>query len=346
MAEHISLGMVQMTLTPNSRILAANRVLALMLGYDTGDELSGTPASDLFIRPGDFDDLAGEIMRDGNVTGRRISLKRKDGSDLWVSVQAWKLQSQKSPEWLIEAFVEDITEHLVFEQEMHYHESELNRYALALALANKKLNILSSITRHDLLNKLTGLSGYLELMKGDFPDEKIQEYLAIQEKIIQTIILHVRFTKDYQDIGIDAPQWFDVNLTIGSAVASLSLPGITPTIETGNLSIYADPMLERVFYNLIENSLRHAGKLTRISFHTEIADETARIIYEDDGCGVPEEYKEAIFIRKHFKHTGFGLYLSKEILGITGLSIRETGKPGNGARFEITIPRKNYRAGE
>jgi signal transduction histidine kinase len=61
---------------------------------------------------------------------------------------------------------------------------------------------------------------------------------------------------------------------------------------------------------------------------------------------VPERFKEAIFVRKHFKNTGFGLSLSREILGITGLSIRERGTPGEGARFEITIPRQNYRTGD
>jgi len=62
------------------------------------------------------------------------------------------------------------------------------------------------------------------------------------------------------------------------------------------------------------------------------------LVCEDTGEGVPEEFKEAIFKRQYFKHTGFGLFLSREILGITGLSIRETGEPGKGARFEITIP--------
>jgi K+-sensing histidine kinase KdpD len=105
-------------------------------------------------------------------------------------------------------------------------------------------------------------------------------------------------------------------------------------------------MLEKVFYNLVENSLRHAGKLTRIRCSAETRDDGARIIVEDDGNGVPERYKEAIFIRKHYKNTGFGLYLSREILGITGLSIQENGRQGTGARFEIAVPLQCFRTGE
>jgi signal transduction histidine kinase len=234
----------------------------------------------------------------------------------------------------------------VFEQEVQYHESELNRYALELSQANRKLNILSTITRHDILNKLTGLNGYLELMKGEYADPRLQEYLGIQETIIQTIARQIRFTKDYQDIGIETPRWFEVKETIEKAAAGLPLERVALTVETGDLRVYADPMLEKVFYNLVENSLRHAGKLTRIRCTAETGDDGARIIVEDDGSGVPERYKDAIFIRKHYKNTGFGLYLSREILGITGLSIRENGRPGNGARFEIIVPLQNFSAGD
>jgi len=99
-------------------------------------------------------------------------------------------------------------------------------------------------------------------------------------------------------------------------------------------------------YNLLENALRHGGNLTRIRFHAEYAGNNALLICEDDGCGVPEQYKEAIFLRKHFRHTGFGLFLSRDILTITGLSIRETGEPGHGARFEIECSPGYFRNGD
>ena len=344
MAENITLGMFQITPGDNSRVISVNPVLARMLGYDRPEELCGKPTRAFMIQSADLDDISRDIREGVPVAGREIRLKRKDGSDIWVSAQAWNLKDPNNP--VIEGFITDVTENRVLEQEMQYHESELNRFALELSQANKKLNILSSITRHDILNKLTGLQGYLELMKMEYSDPKIQEYLAIQDTIIQTITIQIRFTKDYQDIGIETPRWFPVKETIENATASLSMRAITFANETGNLQIYADPMLEKVFYNLVENSLRHGGKLTRISFRTETDENGARIIFEDDGCGVPEKFKEAIFIRKHFKHTGFGLYLSREILGITGLMIRENGRPGKGARFEITIPCTCFRAGD
>jgi len=346
MADHISLGMFQLTRGPGGRVISTNRVMPRLLGYDGPDDLIGKRMSDLVIQSDEFENLAAEITQEGSVSGREIRLRRREGSEIWVSVQAWNLRTADPADKVIEGFIEDVTERRVFEQEMHYHESELNRYALALAQVNRKLNLLSSITRHDILNKLTGLQGYLELMKSDNTDPAFREYLSMQEEIIQTIVLQIRFTRDYQDIGIEAPQWFNIHEIIMSSVAALALPSVTVTVETGDLWVYADPMLEKVFYNLIENAHRHGENLTRITFRAEAGESAARVICEDDGCGVPEQFKEAIFVRKHFKHTGFGLFLSREILGITGLSIRENGEPGRGARFEITIPAGYFRTGD
>jgi signal transduction histidine kinase len=53
--------------------------------------------------------------------------------------------------------------------------------------------------------------------------------------------------------------------------------------------------------------------------------------------------KEKIFERGFGKNTGFGLAISRDILDITGITIRETGEPGRGARFEITVPQGMWR---
>ena len=61
--------------------------------------------------------------------------------------------------------------------------------------------------------------------------------------------------------------------------------------------------------------------------------------------GVPADKKEMIFHRCYGKNTGFGLFLIREILAITGMTIQETGELGKGARFEITVPNGKWRYG-
>jgi len=67
------------------------------------------------------------------------------------------------------------------------------------------------------------------------------------------------------------------------------------------------------------------------------------LVCEDDGVGIPADQKEAIFSAGVGQNTGYGLFLVREVLFMTGFSIRETGEPGKGARFEIRIPRGSFR---
>ncbi|HOW06050.1 ATP-binding protein, partial [Methanospirillum hungatei] len=112
---------------------------------------------------------------------------------------------------------------------------------------------------------------------------------------------------------------------------------------TNGLLIFADPMFDRVIYNLIENSLRHGGEVSRITYEVRIDDSAAVLTYSDDGFGVPIADKEKIFARGYGKNTGLGLFLTREILSLTGIEIRETGTPGEGASFELKIPQGKWR---
>jgi len=63
----------------------------------------------------------------------------------------------------------------------------------------------------------------------------------------------------------------------------------------------------------------------------------------DDSAKAAARYHPNIFYQGFRKHTGLGLFLSREILGITGMTIVETGITGKGARFEILVPKGAFR---
>jgi signal transduction histidine kinase len=67
------------------------------------------------------------------------------------------------------------------------------------------------------------------------------------------------------------------------------------------------------------------------------------LFYEDDGTGIPEDIKNKIFAPDFQKKKGVGLFLAGVILDLTGIRIRETGEPGKGARFEMTVPKGMWR---
>ncbi len=102
-------------------------------------------------------------------------------------------------------------------------------------------------------------------------------------------------------------------------------------------------MLERVFFNLIDNAVKHGVRVTAITVRCEREPDGILVIVEDNGVGIPAGEKEKIFERGFGKNTGLGLFLVREILAITGITIKEAGVYGKGARFEITVPRGVYR---
>jgi PAS domain S-box-containing protein len=216
----------------------------------------------------------------------------------------------------------------------------------ALIQANKKLNLLSSITRHDILNQLTALYGYIELSNMVVRDAMMQRFIEPEKKITRTIRRLISFTKDYQEVGIDRPQWQNLHSLIRVCAKSVELQSVSLNIGFDHLEVYADPLLETVVYNLLENALRHGPPLTYIRFSCKLVGNGCLILCEDDGVGVSAKDKEKIFERGYGEHTGFGLFLSKEILGITGFSLQETGTPGKGARFEIFVPEGAFRITE
>lgn len=216
----------------------------------------------------------------------------------------------------------------------------------ALKVANTKLNLLSEVTRHDVMNQLTVLLGNLELSKQATADPSVLSWIEKEERSALTIRQQIEFTSEYQDIGKQEPAWQNIRESFLTAARKHHTGDLALTADTGNLEVLADPLFQKVFYNLIDNSLRHGGNgLTRIGvFATETSDGLT-VLYEDDGEGIPPEQKEKLFTRGSGKTGGMGLFLVREILGITGISLSETGTAGNGARFEIRVPDGAYRSG-
>jgi signal transduction histidine kinase len=224
--------------------------------------------------------------------------------------------------------------------------TERKHAEIALRQVIKKLTILSSITRHDILNKLSVLRGFLTMVKRNVTEPKLLEYIASEESAAAAIEHQISFTRDYENIGVNAPQWQDVRATISLALCQLDPLPFPVSVDIAGLYIYADPLIEKVFYNLVENAIRHGGKVTRISFFCQESADGLTITCEDDGKGIPDSEKENIFTRKYYRHTGLGLFLSREILDMTGITIRECGNEGAGARFEISVPKAAFRFGE
>ncbi|NTV83865.1 MAG: hypothetical protein HGA23_06130 [Bacteroidales bacterium] len=185
--------------------------------------------------------------------------------------------------------------------------------------ANRQLNLLSGITRHDILNKITAIHGYITISEMENSNPVISEYLKKMKNSTNLIQEQIEFTRLYQDLGSQDPKWMDLH----EALSYLSMPdSITQERNLKNVSVFSDPMLEKVFFNLLDNSIRHGQYVTKITIGSHISGDNLIITWEDNGIGIHEDEKEKIFERGYGKNTGLGLFLSREILSITGITIK------------------------
>ena len=214
----------------------------------------------------------------------------------------------------------------------------------SMKAANNKLTMLSSITRHDILNTLTVLVGYHELVREISPkDPTLQKYLDKETECIDAIQEQIQFTKFYEEIGVQAAGWHDLHACIAKAAGQLALEKITLSVPAEDVEVFADPLIEKVCYNLMENSLRHGGPVSMMKLRWVENDGDLVITYEDNGKGIPARDKEKIFTRGYGRHTGLGMFLIREILSITGITIIENGIEARGVRFVITVPKGGFR---
>jgi len=225
----------------------------------------------------------------------------------------------------------------------HFDISERKAAEEALRQVNRKLNLISSLTRHDILNRVSVLLGYIDRAKTMTADATLLEHLERLEVSTRTIGKLVQFTRDFKDLGMQPPQWFAVEDIIHEVSRNFDPEGIVFRFDVGRWEIYADPQITRVFTNILENARIHGKNATEIHVGCTTKERGLSIIIEDNGVGIPGEMKKEIFEPGMIRNRGFGLFLAREILSITGMTLEENGMAGKGARFEIQVPLGSYR---
>lgn len=274
-------------------------------------------------------------------------------ADRWIEFRVYPINPEKNPvkaEGKLILCI-DVTELMNAKQELCSRNDQLEKEVLermnaekSLQHANKKLSLLSSITRHDILNAVTVVNGYTRILLDSGSDKNTDSLERIAEagdKIVEII----SFTGVYEEMGTRIPRWIPMEKVFDEADITALLQKITFSLENRNLQVFADLMFSRVFYNLLDNTIRHGSGATSVRISGFCDGNGYCLVYEDNGTGIPDEEKEIVFRQGHGKNTGLGLFLIREILDITGIRIRECGEFGKGVRFEILIPEGGFRFG-
>jgi PAS domain S-box-containing protein len=302
-----------------SRFIEVNDVACQMLYYNREELLQMKP-TDIFT--GHHEPTVLKDIRTKGTVRFETAHHRKDGSILPVEVNSHEVEMRGRKVAI--AVVRDITERRRLEE--------------TLRKTNTKLGILNSITRHDMLNQLIVLNGFIGLGKDKEKDAKLVAYFEKMDQAASNLKKQIDFAKDYQELGVKAPDWVSVSRQTTDAFDMLHHSNVTLEVNTDDVEVLADYLTEKVPYNLIDNSLRHGKRVTHIKMSAEQVGDAMLIVYQDDGAGIDQADREHLFEKGFGKNSGLGLFLIREILAITGITIEEKGQFGKGVRFEMLVP--------
>ena len=322
----------------NGRTVFVNPRMAKMLGYSES-EMLGKNLVDVLENPDS--DLAMhhlEACKLGNQGECEFELIQKDGTHMYANIAASSIQDDNGNNIGTLALVADITERKRIEVNLKESSDKLE-------MMNEKLRVVGGLTRHDVRNKLSAVTGYAYILKkkhGDLAD--VVDGLSRMEQAVAESVKIFDFAKMYEQLGAEELTYVKVDEKLNEAVALFS--GSIPTIinECHGVKVLADSFLRQLFFNFVDNTRRYGKKTKTIRVYFEKTDQDyLKLVYEDDGVGVTLENKQHLF-KEGFStggSTGFGLFLTKKMIDVYSWTITEEGEPGKGVKFTITIPKLN-----
>jgi PAS domain S-box-containing protein len=261
-----------------------------------------------------------------------------DGNPYWVEIVATPLTDENGNVTSAVEIAVDITER-------KKNEEKLRESIYKNELINEKLKVVGRLTRHDVGNKLMVVKSNMYMLKKQIGDNpKLAQYLEGIDSAIDQSDKMFEFSRFYEKIGVEKPSKIDVAQCFNQASTLLSSFGTIRIVnDCEGLEVMADSLLKQLFYNFLDNSLKHGEKVTQIRLHYTKEGDGLKLFYEDNGVGIPEADKPKLFHEGFStgKSTGLGLFLIKKMVEVYGWTISEEGEPGKGAKISITIPKLN-----
>lgn len=209
---------------------------------------------------------------------------------------------------------------------------------------------MGSIIHHILLTQLSSVYHSLDNIRFENAARQIDESGSFRKAydLVEKALNIVRITSETLDPVVQSPRWMDLRELVKMATHEVPPGSVRVDCRIPErIQINAYPLIEKVFSELIENSVRHGKKTSFIRFSMQEDQEGSMVLVcEDNGVGIATSDKKMIFSHEYGLSASHGLFLSEEILSVTGISIRETGIPGEGARFEMHFPKGSIRAGD
>jgi PAS domain S-box-containing protein len=337
-------GQAVMMVDANGKICFWNSAAEKLYGW-TKEEVFGRALVDVSIEDSSKEDTESDLnrLRAGESWSAEVVAKRKDGPDFAAIVNRTPIISDEGVYVGATAIATDITEQKRTERDLMLALEYLSSSLDKIEELNAKLKVVSSLTRHDVRNKLSAVTGYSYILKKRHYD--LADVVEGLDKMSQAVSESMRifdFARAYEQLGVEELVDVDVGNAVDEAVEMFSGLPFKVVNDCHGLTARADSLLRQLVYNFIDNTRKYGITTNAARVHyKKTASGDLQLIYEDDGVGIPKANKEQLF-KQGFStggSTGFGLFLSKKMIEVYGWTINEEGKPGEGAKFIMLIPR-------
>ncbi|WP_226004288.1 PAS domain S-box protein [Natrinema salinisoli] len=315
----------------DTRLTLVTDPLAERLGYDR-EELLGEPVSlifddDSYDRASDrLEDMLSDPQRDRGAF--EATYVTADGDRFPVEIEC-SLLPRSETDIETEAFrgtvsvVRDIT-----------RRKEREQY----------LQVLNRVLRHNLRNDLTVVIGYAELLCDRLEDRDLTAAATTLRETATDLARTSEKTRAIQ-YALDRDgdlQPVDVAATVEDAIDTVEIGDATISVTTtGDYHAWADPGLELVVDNLLENAVRHTGAAPTVEVTVERDDEGIRLSIDDDGPGIPPAEIAVVTgesdITQLTHSSGLGLWLVRWMVDSYGGSISFARSPLGGSRVDIVL---------
>jgi PAS domain S-box-containing protein len=218
-----------------------------------------------------------------------------------------------------------------------------------------------SMVSHDLRTPLTSIQFSLSIILEDNPDRlppDVVEELRAAERNSNNLITMISRLLDVEKIEsgkleLDLDE-LSVAALIGRVRDALApfgeRHGVTIVFNDCDHRLVADEdRLLQVLINLISNAIKFSPKGGQVTLQVQQTDDSLEFVVTDQGPGIPDDYKTAIFDRfqqvklskyKRKGGTGLGLAICRAIVLAHGGEIGVNSKEGQGSTFWFKIPHK------
>ena len=258
------------------------------------------------------------------------SLQHRDGDQIDVLFEAVTLCEDR-----FIAYCQDITKQQEYEQQLQEQRDNLK--------------VLNQVVRHDLRNDMTVLRGRADLLEGYVQPEGMADLKAIQEATDRAIELTdtardlsetmLSTDEDIQPVRLDR----HLKAPITKAASKFGHATITTDDQIPDVRVRGNDLLEAVFRNIIENAITHNNtEEPEVHISTTTDSETVTVAIEDNGPGVSDKHKQAIFGKGEksldSSGAGIGLYLVETLVKQYGGDVWVEDNDPDGAVFSMKLP--------